>query len=110
MIYMPDLENYSCFVVQNEDVIRAYETTPTYNSNIMYRDYYINSNYIYRDGTQSFGNYATLPVCLSNATITDNVYYRNDLASILVVFAILTVVCIYIPLKIFFKLFKRGRF
>lgn len=106
-IYVPDLSSYKCFVVQSEEVIRAYEKVPTNNSNINYRDYYIQSSYIYRDGTQNFSAYATLPVCLSSSSLTDSVYYRNDFDSILIIFLIMSIFCFYIPLKIFMRLFRR---
>lgn len=107
-IYMPDIKNYRCFVVQSEDIIRAYETIPRNNTNINYRDYYINSDYIYRDGTQSFSQYATLPVCLSSDVVTDDFYYRLDIDKILLVFTILVIFGILIPIKIFSRIFKRG--
>ena len=43
-IYVPDLENYECFVIRDENIIRAYQKTPMHNSTIDYRDYYYNSN------------------------------------------------------------------
>ncbi len=107
-IYMPDITNYKCFVVQSEDIIRAYETIPRNNTNINYRDYYINSDYIYRDGTQSFSQYTTLPVCLSSNVVTDDFYYRLDFDKILLIFTIIVIFGILIPLKIFSRIFKRG--
>ena len=107
MIYVPDKENYKCFVVRSEEVIRAYENIPRNNTEVNYRDYYYNSNYLYNDGTQSFSQYTTLPVCLTNDTITTNVYYRQDIDSILIVFTILCIFSIWIPLKIFMRLFRR---
>lgn len=107
MIYVPDLENYKCFVVRDEEVIRAYEDIPTNNSTITYRDYYINSNYIFNDGVQQFSTYSTLPYCLDKSTLTSDVYYRNDFDSILVIFLILSIFCFYIPIKIFMRLFRR---
>lgn len=109
MIYVPEKENYKCYVVQNEEVIRAYENIPSYNTNINFRDYYIRSDYIYREGTQQFGTYTTLPVCLPMDTLTSDYYYRLDFDKSLVIFFIFAIICIYIPLKIFSKLFKRGR-
>ncbi len=106
MIYVPDLD-YACYVVQSEGVIRAYEQVPTYNSNVSYRDYYISGNYIYRDGTQQFGNYSTLPICLDTSNLTDSVYYRNDFDSILIIFLIMCIFCFYIPLKVVLRLFRR---
>lgn len=107
MIYVPDLENYQCFVVRNESTIRAYKNIPQNNMDIEYRDYYYNSNYLYQDGVQSFGAYSTLPICLDNSKLTDSVYYRNDFDSILVIFLIMCIFCFYLPLKIFVRLFRR---
>ena len=113
MIYVPDL-SYACYVVQNSDTIRAYKIkpyNPGYNQSVTieYRDYYLKSNYIYQDGTQQFSNYTTIPTCLANDVLTDSSYYRNDFDSILVIFLIMSIFCFYIPLKIFSKIFKRGR-
>ncbi len=105
-IYVPDL-NYKCYYVQSEGVIRAYEEKPKNNSDIAYRDYYIKSNYIYKDGSQSFSSYSSLPVCLDTNILTDSVYYRNDFDSILVIFLIMCIFCFYIPLKVFIRLFRR---
>lgn len=107
MIYVPDLENYSCFVVRDETTIRAYEEVPQRNQEVDYRDYYYNSNYLYQDGTQSFGNYSTLPVCLSNDVLTSDVYYRNDFDRILVIIFILLIVCFYFPYRIISRFFGR---
>ena len=108
MIYVPDLENYECYVVQSEGVLRGYEETPKNNTTVNYRDFYINSNYIYKDSSQSFSSYTNLPVCLSSNVITTDVYYRNDFDSILIIFLIMSIFCFYIPIKIFSRLFKRG--
>ena len=54
MIYVPNYTSNNCVVVRNEQVIRKYETTPTYNSNINYVDYYIHSDYMESTGTQNF--------------------------------------------------------
>lgn len=105
-IYVPDL-SYKCFVVQSEGVIRAYEKVPQNNQEINYRDYYINSSYIYRDGTQSFGSYYYTPTCLSTDVVTDSVYYRNDIDKILVIVLIFSIFIIYIPLKIGKRFFRR---
>lgn len=108
MIYVPEKENYKCYVVRDSNTIRAYKTVPKNNSEVNYRDYYINSNYLYQDGSQSFSNYSTLPVCLNNNELTSEFYYRNDFDSILIIFLIMCIFCFLIPLKIFSKLFKRG--
>lgn len=106
-IYVPDIENYKCFVIQNEQVIRGYSQIPSHNQDVSYRDFYYNSNYIYRDGTQSFGNYSTLPVCLESNVLTTDFVYRNDFDSILIIFIIMSIFIIFIPFKIFSRFFGR---
>lgn len=106
MIYVPDI-NYACYVVQSEGVIRAYEQIPNYNSTINYRDYYINSNYIYRDSYTSFGSYSTLPTCLSNDNLTTDYWYRNDFDKILIILIIMFFFIVIIPVKILKRFFRR---
>lgn len=90
MIYVPDDTTFNkCYVVQGEGVIRGYDKVPSNNTSYNYRDYYINSSYIYRDGTGSWSQYSTLPICLSSDTITNSYVYRNDFASILIIFMLL---------------------
>lgn len=107
MIYVPDKENYKCYIVQSEGVLRGYEEIPRYNATIQYRDFYIRSNYIYKDGEQSFGAYATIPTCLDNNDLTTEAYYRNDFSQILIIFAIMCIFCLYLPWRIFVRLFRR---
>lgn len=109
MIYVPEKENYQCYVVQSEEVIRAYETIPSYNTNVDFRDYYIRSDYIYREGTQQFGSYSTLPVCLPMDTLTSDFYYRLDFDKSLIIFFIFLIMCIYMPIKFVSRIIKRGR-
>lgn len=112
MIYVPELEKYKCYVVQSEGVIRAYEEIP-YNDGgyFNYRDYYINSSYIYRDGIQQFGSYSTIPVCLDANNLTDAYYYRLDLDKIFIVFFIMLFICYFIMKKlvrVFFHGFREA--
>ena len=108
MIYVPSDNTYNkCYVVQGEGVIRGYDRQPTYNTSYNARDYYINSDYIYRDTSGSWSSYSTLPVCLSNDNISNNYLYRTDLDKILVCFIILVIFCIYFPYKIISRSFGR---
>lgn len=107
MIYVPDIENYECFVVNSDSTIRAYEEIPTHNSSVDYRDYYYTGNYIYRDGTQTFNNYSTLPVCLTQSSITNEVYYRNDFPQILLMFVLLCIIFFWFPIKLFTRIFRK---
>lgn len=110
MIYVPDLTNYKCFVVRNDSTIRAYKQIPRNNTDVEYRDYFYTANYLYQDGTQSFSTYTTLPVCLDSSVLTTDYQYRNDYADILIIFLIYCLFGIYLPLKIFMRLFKKGRY
>lgn len=107
MIYVPDYVSTNCVYILNNDVIRVYETVPTHNSTISYKDYYFKSSYMYNTGTSSFNNYSTLPVCIDSSRITTDIYYRNDLPQILFIFVVFVIFCILLPLKIFSRLFRR---
>lgn len=107
-VYLPESSTYNkCYVVQNENVIRAYDTIPSHNTDYNYRDYYINSNYIYKDGQGTWSNYSTLPICLQPDVITNDFYYRNDFADILIIFFIFSIFIVFIPFKIFSRAFGR---
>lgn len=107
-IYVPEDNTYNkCYVVQSEGVIRGYDKIPANNVSYNYRDYYINSDYIYRDGTGSWSQYATLPICLSTDTITNNYWYRLDITNVLINVMIISLFGLYLPFKIFKSLFGR---
>lgn len=110
-VYLPinNVSDYACYSISsNGEYIRAYETYPRNNGSSNYVDFYINSHYLEVTGTQSWSNYTTLPVCMDTNVITNDFYYRNDMPGIMVMFLIMCIICFYIPLKIFSKLFKRG--
>lgn len=110
MIYVPDDAIYNkCYVVQNENIIRGYDTVPTYNTSYNYRDYYINSSYIYRDGSGTWSNYSTLPICLSIDVLTNSYVYRNDFAQILIIFAIMVGLVWFLISKLIKTLFSGHR-
>lgn len=106
MIYVPSLD-YKCYVVQSEEVIRAYDEIPVANSNVSYRDYYFNSNYLYKDGIQQFSQYSTIPVCLATSDLTTDFYYRNDLPDILIIFFIISIFAFYLPIKLLQRFTRR---
>lgn len=106
--YLPNDNTYNkCYVLQSEGVIRAYDRTPALNTNYNYRDYYIKSDYLYRDGTGSWGSYATLPVCLDNSVITNDFYYRYDFSNICIIFMTMFFIVIYLPWVLFHRFFRR---
>lgn len=100
-IYLPsDYVNSPCKIINN-GYIRAY----TNNQLTNYVDIYINQDYMIKEG---YTNYGYNGVCDSLNTYTDNYYYRTDFSNILIGFGILAFFCIFIPVKIFSKIFKRG--
>lgn len=109
MIYLPidDFSSYSCYYVYDKDTIRAYKTTPQNNSSSDYDDYYINSHYLIKSGTQTFGQFSTLPTCMNSTSLTNEIYYRNDMPSILLMFLIICIFAFYIPFNIVKRFFKK---
>lgn len=107
-IYVPNDTTYNkCYVLQNENVIRGYDRIPSNNTNYNYRDYYIHSDYIYKDGSGNWSQYTTLPTCLPNSDITNDFYYRVDFDKILVIFFILLIFCFYFPYRLVSRIFGR---
>ena len=90
MIYLPN-EVYSsnCAYVYDKDTIRVYESQPYYNSTISYTDYFLNSNYLTRNGTTTFSQYSNLPICLDYEDFTTNVGYSNYFDKVLIMSLIL---------------------
>lgn len=107
LIYLPEYQNDNCAYIYNSDIIRVYDSKPQHNSTISYKDYYIKSSYIFNNGVTSFSSYSTLPTCISSDRITTNVFYRNDLSDILIIFFILLLVCFYFPYRIIARMFGR---
>lgn len=107
MIYVPNFTSSNCITIRDKDTIRVYDTRPTNNSTNSFTDYYINSHYIFTNGSQQFTQYSTLPTCINQDLITKNVFYRNDIDSILIIFLILLLICFYFPYRIISRMFGR---
>lgn len=108
MIYVPNFDNNTCCYMYDSNTLRCYKTAPVVNTTIQYTDYFVNSHYLYRNGESNFGNYGyNLNItCLDNSSYTDSFYYRNDITSILLCFAIFVGIIYFIfskVLKAFFK-------
>lgn len=107
MIFVPEYTNSNCAYIYNSDIIRVYSRQPQHNTTVDYRDYYIKSSYIYNEGSTTFSNYSTLPVCINSNRITTNVFYRNDLSQILTILFVLLLVCFYFPYQLISRMFGR---
>lgn len=110
MIYVPDYTNVKCAYIRDANTIRVYDTHPTNNSTVGYTDYYINSHYIFTNGSTTFNNYNTIPTCLNSDTISTDIWYRHDLADIMTVLFIILVIFYFIIKKCVRALFWGGRF
>lgn len=110
-IYLPinNLNDFACYSIYDKDTLRAYYTKPAFDSSSNYVDFYINSHYLQKTGTQSWGQWNTsLPTCLSSNSITTDYYYRNDFPDILLIFIIFAIVGIYLPFKLISRIFRKG--
>ena len=110
MIYLPidDFSSYSCYYVYDKDTIRAYVSQPAINSNSSYTDYFINSHYLSKSGSQTWGAYSTLPLCENLSKFTNDIYYRNDMPDILLMFFIICIFAFYIPFRVVKSWFKKA--
>lgn len=84
-VYVPEYTSGNCAYIYSTDIIRVYDSQPRQNSTIPYKDFYIKSSYIFNYGTTTFSQYSTLPTCIASDRITTNYWYRNDIASIVIV-------------------------
>lgn len=111
MIYMPEDTTYNkCYVVQSSDIIRGYDRVPKNNESYNYRDYYINSSYIYKDGYSNWGSYTNLPICLDSNVITNNMWYRQDIDKIVIVFGFIFFFIFFFIVKLFKRLINGRRY
>ena len=91
-IYLPiELEENMCPYILDKDTIRVYDEEPTENSTITYTDYFINSHYISKSGSETFEN--DVLMCLDKSKFTTAFYYRFDFHEIMIIFiSMLTIV------------------
>lgn len=68
---------------------------------------YTDEQYVFRKHCVSSSNVQTCSNGWSNFELTNNVYYRKDIDSILVIFIILLIICFYFPYRIIARLFGR---
>lgn len=105
-IYVPDTDSYECFVVRDSNTLRAYRSVPVNSSSVSYRDYYVNSHYLYQDGLQNFSSSSSLPVCLDSSILTTQYSYRNDFADICIITFLICFVCYFLVSSVIKCLFK----
>lgn len=110
-LYLPieNVNDFACYSIYDKDTVRAYYTKPAIDSSSEYVDFFINSHYLKKTGIQSWGQWnSNLPICISSDSITTDYYYRNDFPDILLIFIIFAIVGIYLPFKLFSRIFRKG--
>ena len=107
MIYLPlEVTNSKCAYVYDKDTFRVYEQIPQQNTTVAYTDYFINSNYISRTGSTTFGQWSTISYdCLDSSLFTQNPIYRNDFDKILIIAFILIFMYWFLISKLVKRLF-----
>lgn len=110
LIYVPDKDSYECFIVRDSDTIRAYRTLPTNDNISSYRDYYVNSHYLYNDDSEYFSSSDIIPTCIDTNLLTTQYSYRNDFADICIIALIIGFVCFYFVSTVVKSLFKGRKF
>lgn len=111
MVYLPiQINSNNCAYVYDNNIIRVYATRPNYNTTIQYTDFFVNSHYITRTGSTTFGQFSTINYdCLNATDFTSNIWYRNDIADISITFGVwFSIIILFI--SFFCKTFRRGLF
>ena len=110
-IYLPvdNVTDFKCYEVRDKDTIRAYYNKPAINSSSDYIDFYINSHYLEKTGSVSWGQWGqNLPTCINESNITNDIIYRFDYTQSILLFSLLALIMFWVPLKLtFFRLFRR---
>lgn len=108
MVYVPydNKTDYKCYTIFDSNTIRAYKNEPQINSNNDYVDFYFNSHYISKIGTQFIESTQELPNCIASDNITNDYWYRLDLAHIIVIVSFF-IFFICLTIKVFSRMFGR---
>lgn len=106
-IYMPvnSVNDFSCYVIYDSETIRAFVDNPHIGQNA-YTDFYINSHYLSKEGVQEITSSLEFPQCENIHRITNDYYYRNDFAHIVVI-VMFVVFFILLTIKVFSRMFGR---
>lgn len=101
-------QNYKYTI--NNDSIRIYTNNNCYNQyNSTYCDcLYVYPKIDYMISETNSCNTSNLTNTISYTNFTDNFYYRIDFVNILIMFTIMSIFIVYLPLKIFSKIFRKG--
>ena len=106
-IYVPvsNVNDFSCYVVYDSQTIRAYVDSIHIGDN-SYTDFYYNAHYMYKTGVQTITDIREFPQCENMQRITNESWYRLDLAHIIVIVSFF-IFFIILTIKIFSRMFGR---
>lgn len=108
-IYLPDEINQSnCPTMVSSGTLRVYSTRPNGStiSNVTYTDFYIRDNYISQHGVTNFSPYTSIN-CIDTSNFTTEIWYRNDLADILIITSFFIILFMVLPFRLFSRFFGR---
>ena len=111
MTYLPSESINSNFkYTANNDYFRIYTNNNCYTQySSTYCDcYYIYPKLDYIKSEVTSCNVSNLTNTINYNNFTDDFYYRIDFVNILLMFFIMSIFIIYIPLKLFSKIFRKG--
>lgn len=97
MIYIPEYNNSMCIEVIDSNTLRVFNNS--YSND--YKDYYINSNYIYKTGNVDV---SYIKNC-SDLSFTSSTLYRNDIDKIF--FISLCFILLFVPFYMIYKQFRK---
>ena len=88
--------------------LRVYTSRPngTTINNVSYTDYFLRDNYISQQGVTNFSPYTSYN-CIDSNAFTTEIWYRQDIADILIVTSFFIVLFMILPFKIFSRFFGR---
>lgn len=105
MIYLPEeVTSSNCAIWQDSNTIRLFNGVPHSNTTLSYNDYFINSHYLARHGSVSFGMNVNNYNCIDSSEFTTVVSYRNDFADILIIAVIVVGVIWFLVSKLIKRL------
>lgn len=108
-IYLPiEVNSNQCAVVVSDGHVRVYSSKPngTTQTNVTYTDFYIRENYLQTNGTTNWNQYSTQN-CVDHTQFVTDEWFRPDIWQSLLCFFIIAIVCLYLPFKIFSRIFGR---
>ena len=116
-IYVPSdmkstFDSFSCHIIRNNKIY-SYNVDTCSNSSCVLHTLVLDQKhyqYQYEDlilSTDNYSNYMTACTYDTYTTYTTDIYYRNDIDSILCIFFILLLIMFYFPYRIISRMFGR---